>query len=423
MKIVPSISKRLANALLTWSVLSTVVVVAAVWLAVHEEVDELLDETLQATAEVLIIPLQSTVILSAESSLEKISSLSSKGNFAWQVINYNTDNTAQVLRGSVHAPLEPLHSAPLPGFGNTPAWRTFGTALSSPNRMLYVAQTNKERSEAQLEVALGAALASLAIALLAHVWLRTRARHELIPLQTLAEKLESYDAMAPGASLGAPEREELQPVHASIDALTQGLVRRVAHERAFAAHAAHALRTPLAGIDAQLAVALRECPPHLSQRLQNVRTASARLQRVVTALLSLFRSGMNLQRQTLVGDLWLSQMPMQGLTVQTNITQPLSADPDLLEAALLNLLDNALRYGARSVMVSTPAVNTLRLSDDGPGVSAQRHMQLQQALDTESYEGHTGLGLMLADMVARAHGGRLTLPVVERGFSVEIQLS
>lgn len=423
MKTLPSIGKRLANALLTWSVLSTVVVVAAVWLAVHEEVDELLDETLQATAEVLMIPLQSTVILSAESSLEKISSPPSKGNFAWQVINYNTDKPAQVLRGSIHAPLDALHEAPLPGFGNTPAWRTYGVAVSSPNRMLYVAQTNKERSEAQLEVALGAALASLAIALLAHVWLRTRARHELQPLQTLAEKLANYDALAPAASLGMPEREELMPVHTSIDILTQGLARRVAHERAFAAHAAHALRTPLAGIDAQLAVALRECPPHLSQRLQNVRTASARLQRVVTALLSLFRSGMNLQRQTLMGDSWLSQMPMEGLTIQTNITQPLSADLDLLEAAMLNLLDNALRYGARNVMVSTPAVNTLRLSDDGPGVSAQRYLQLQQALDTQSYEGHTGLGLMLADMVARAHGGRLTLPAAKQGFAVEIQLS
>jgi signal transduction histidine kinase len=423
MKPLPSIRKRLTNTLLAWSVVSTVVVSGAVWLAAHEEVDELLDETLQAAAEVLSVPLQSTALLSAQPALEKITSPPSGGHFAWQVISYGTDNTAQVLRGSALAPPAPLQAVPLPGFGDTPTWRTYGIALGAQNRMLYVAQTRQERSEAQFEVALGAALASLAMALLAHLWLRATAHQELQPLQTLADKLEKYDALAPGASLGVPEREELRPVHVSIGTLTQGLVRRVAHERAFSAHAAHALRTPLAGIDAQLAVALRECPPHLSQRLQNVRTASGRLQRVVTALLSLFRSGVKVQRQTLVGDTWLPRVPLEGLTLQTRMSQPLHADPDLLEAALLNLLDNALRHGARSVVVSTPAANTVRLSDDGPGVSAQRRTQLQQALDIEDYANHTGLGLMLADMVARAHGGRLTLPVMDQGFAVEMRFS
>jgi len=33
-----------------------------------------------------------------------------------------------------------------------------------------------------------------------------------------------------------------------------------------------------------------------------------------------------------------------------------------------------------------------------------------------------GLGLMLADLVARAHGGRLHLPAVAQGFAVELEL-
>ena len=39
-----------------------------------------------------------------------------------------------------------------------------------------------------------------------------------------------------------------------------------------------------------------------------------------------------------------------------------------------------------------------------------RREALQAALDSQRYEDHTGLGLMLADMVARAHGGGVRLP-------------
>jgi hypothetical protein len=34
-----------------------------------------------------------------------------------------------------------------------------------------------------------------------------------------------------------------------------------------------------------------------------------------------------------------------------------------------------------------------------------------------------GLGLMLADLVARAHGGTLALPPVEAGFAVEMSFA
>src|SRR5512134_193270 len=99
-------------------------------------------------------------------------------------------------------------------------------------------------------------------------WLRLRVRRELQPLQTLSERLRMHDPLARSPLLGAAERAELAPVHAAIDALGQRLADRVAQERAFATHAAHALRTPLAGMDAQLAVALREVAPEHQPRLQ-----------------------------------------------------------------------------------------------------------------------------------------------------------
>jgi len=45
------------------------------------------------------------------------------------------------------------------------------------------------------------------------------------------------------------------------------------------------------------------------------------------------------------------------------------------------------------------------------------------ALATQHYEQDMGLGLMLADRVARAHGGQLMLVPVEQGFGVELSLA
>jgi signal transduction histidine kinase len=53
----------------------------------------------------------------------------------------------------------------------------------------------------------------------------------------------------------------------------------------------------------------------------------------------------------------------------------------------------------------------------------KRLSQLQAAIAAQAYEGNTGLGLMLADLIARAHGGKLLLLAVERGFAVELQLA
>jgi signal transduction histidine kinase len=266
-----------------------------------------------------------------------------------------------------------------------------------------------------------AVLAALSIGLLGHAWLRLRVRRELEPLEGLSERLARHDPLAaPG--LGLAERAELAPVHRAIDELGERLARRVAHERAFASHAAHALRTPLAGMEAQLAVAQREVPPELRPRLQRVRDASGRLQRVVRSLLDLFRVGAELRRSDVDLKALLAHLPVEGLDVHVDAAT-LHADPDLLAAALANLLDNAQRYGARHVQVSLPAPGTLRLHDDGRGATPERLADLRAALAAQDYEDHTGLGLMLADLVARAHGGALTLPEVADGFAVELRLA
>ena len=413
----PSMQRRLARVVWVGSLACAAAVSVGVWLATQEEVDELLDDTLQASAEVLGAMLRDQRTEPARGAIE----VQTSSRFAWQVI----DASRRVVARSNRAPDAPLSATATAGFFDAAGWRVFGSALGADGRTLYVAQTRAERAEAQFEVAMNAVLAALAVSLLGYFWLRARLRHELAPLQHLSQRLQEHEPLVPGATLGPAERSELQPVHGAIDQLGQRLSKRLAQERAFTAHAAHALRTPLAGIDAQLAVSLRECPETLRPRLQRTREAAGRLQRVVAALLTLFRSDGEPERGAVDLDRLLRQFPLERVQVAVNASLPLQADSDLLGAALANLLDNAQQHGASHIDVSTPAPHTVRLDDDGPGISAERRQALTSALDAQAYDVVPGLGLTLADLVARAHGGRLRLVDATggRGFAVELVLA
>lgn len=432
MSVLPSIAGRLSRALFLWAALWGAALALAVWLSVQHEVDELLDDTLQAAAEAVFVPLLGGLpaahapASAAEVAVPQGRPVKANGRLVWQRVSHPHDGPAQVLQASSAAPREPLAATASAGYSDAPGWRVYGLPLGPQGQWLYVAQTREERVETRVEVALAVTLATLPMAALALLWLRGRVRQELRPLQLLSQRLAAHDPLAAGASLGLATRRELQPVHEAIDTLGTRLSRRMAQERAFSAHAAHALRTPLAGIDAQLAVALREAPPELTPRLKRVRAAAGRLQRVVSALLTLFRSGAELQRSALQLDTLLQRLPVEGLGVNVEQQHAVLADPDLVSAALMNLLDNALRHGAHQVHISTSAPQVLRLQDDGPGVPAERRQALQQVLDSQDAEGKDsagpGLGLVLADLVARAHGGRLQLLPSEQGFALELKL-
>lgn len=421
---IPSIAGRLARALLVWSLAWGAAAGGAVWLAAAEEVDELLDETLVSSAELL-----AAVVRNHEDAAGAVLPDAAVAHFAWQLV----DAGGAVLLRSPHAPAIAWQPVSTAGFHNQPGWRIYGLATGNQGRVLYAAQTTDERNEARHEVGLSALLAALAVGALGHVWLRTRVRQELVPLVGLSDRLAAWNPANPAAPvLGAAERAELLPVHDALNALAERLAARLANERAFAAHAAHALRTPLAGIDAQLAVAAREAGAGaLAERLQRVRGAAARLQAVVAALLALFRSADGaavLQRQQLHLHEWVSRLPVSGPALQASGS--LQADPDLLAAVLVNLVDNAARAGARRVTLSV-AGDVLSVQDDGAGLDPQRRQALREALQASGSgeperdsapKAGLGLGLLLAARVARVHGGELQLPESAQGFRVDLRL-
>lgn len=407
----PSIARRLLLVTGLGSLLMALAVAVAAMLAVDEEVDELLDDTLRAAATQL-----APLLLQRE--VEPSPPPSGEQRFAWAWY----DSAHRLVSRSGGAAPEWLPQPPREGFHSSAHWRLYDMNLADRGT-LRVAQTRAERTEARREVAEFALLAALGVTLLGLPLLAWRAQQELRPLRRLAAQLQRFDAAHAdprelGTLLGQPRRAELRPVLQALQGISNRLGERLAFEREFSAQAAHLLRTPLAGMEAQLAVAMKEHPG--LARLARVRQASQRLQALVLALLRLFRSDSPLRRELLDARELLAGLPLGDLQLQDGEPCPLEADAELLAAALLNLVDNAQRHGARRLWLTQDQAQSLRLRDDGGGMDEAQRAQLRERLRQGAADG--GLGLRLAQLVAEAHRGSLHLPECSEGFEVELRL-
>jgi signal transduction histidine kinase len=95
----------------------------------------------------------------------------------------------------------------------------------------------------------------------------------------------------------------------------------------------------------------------------------------------------------------------------------LTARPDDLRRAVANLVDNAVRYGAHTVvrLIVNDASLCIAVEDDGPGIVDASKEAMMEAFvrgdDARTMDDRAGfgLGLAIARTVAEAHGGNLTL--------------
>ncbi len=98
-------------------------------------------------------------------------------------------------------------------------------------------------------------------------------------------------------------------------------------------------------------------------------------------------------------------------TVLDSAPQVIRADPVLLERALANLLENALRHAPRDTPVTVRARagdRGLRIAveDRGPGVPEPLRREIFRPYRRFSDRGTAGLGLYVVGAVCEAHGGR-----------------
>ncbi|MFB4320062.1 sensor histidine kinase [Actinomadura sp. 21ATH] len=246
----------------------------------------------------------------------------------------------------------------------------------------------------------------------------------LRPVEQIRAQLAEISASDLSRRVPEPAGEdEIAELARTANATLDRLERAVARQRQFASDASHELRTPIAGLRANLEDASMH--PEDTDLTDTVRSAlrdTDRLESIVTDLLLLARIGTGAPGAEEDIDL--------GALAETEIARHPSLpviDTHLPRGVLVrgvrmqivrllaNLLDNAERYGGGKVEVAlrrNGATAELSVTDDGPGIpeaDRERVFQRFTRLDTARSRGAggTGLGLAIAREIAQAHGGTL----------------
>lgn len=98
-------------------------------------------------------------------------------------------------------------------------------------------------------------------------------------------------------------------------------------------------------------------------------------------------------------------------------TEPILARPQALRRCLINVLDNAHRYGGGDIDISVAELSDsveIRIQDCGPGIAEpdlesvfEPYVRIESSRAKQT--GGSGLGLAIARAIARSHGGDITL--------------
>lgn len=347
-------------------------------------------------------------------------------------VRYEQEQAVQVfgddgrlLYRSRRAPSTPFGGASL-GFVDDGPWRVY--ALASNGFVVRVAQAHVARERIAAEHT-GTLVVPLAVALpffVLVVWLAVRSG--LRPLDRAAAAVARRE---PGdfSPLGIAAPSELQPLVDALDNLLVRLGDAFARERRFTADAAHELRTPLAAIKAQAQVALAATQDgERRHAVAQVAAGADRATRLIEQLLLLARAEAADQPAEIeVCDLAVvaaeivaahADMAARkgvdlGLTPAAALT--LRVNRVLIDAALRNLVDNAVRYTPRGGRIDVSLVAEgpwaeLRVDDAGPGIpDSQRGRVLERFARGETDEPGSGLGLSIVKRIAALHGGDLAL--------------
>jgi two-component system sensor histidine kinase TctE len=354
-----------------------------------------------------------------------------------------TDPKGRLIAGEADLPLP---AQPLPPGGHVYYDAKFGeksvrvVAFSLPltgtsakgEALVQVAETKSKRDQLAHEVITTMMLPQILLVLLAIILVNYGIRRGLRPLDKLQDAIEQRSHRDLSMVPIADSPKEVHPLLHSMNNLLLRLKESMMRQQRFTADASHQLRTPLAGLQMQAEMALREHDPvHIRHALEWIQTSTLRLSHLVNQLLAMARvepgSGREFRLQPLdllklardttaewVSDALAHQIDL-GFKSDLNSVH-ITGNATMLHEMLANLLDNAIRYtpqqGKVTVAVAVEAQHVLlTVEDNGPGIPAEERERIFERFHRlpESTGDGCGLGLSIVREIVHIHQASITL--------------
>jgi len=207
--------------------------------------------------------------------------------------------------------------------------------------------------------------------------------------------------------------------------------------RDFVANVSHELKTPITSIkgfvETLQAGALKE-PENAVKFLGIIAQQTDRLNEIIDDLLSLSRIEQQAERHQIAlargnlkevlqtaGQVCEAKAAAKNIRIEVNCSNKLRAtfNAPLLEQALVNLMDNAVKFSPEGSTVLLEAEEAgaeivIRVKDQGRGIAPEHLERIFERFyrvdaGRSRKEGGTGLGLAIVKHIAQAHGGRVSV--------------
>ncbi len=276
----------------------------------------------------------------------------------------------------------------------------------------------------------------LTLAGLGGIFLATRALRPIDQITRTAQAITA-DGLQQRIHYDGPP-DEIGRLAATFDQMLDRLQAGFERERRFAGDAAHELRTPLTALKGQIEVTLSQPrrPEDYQHTLGDLNQQVDRLIRLSNDLLFMTRLDHQMERtqpeaielNILLAILRDQVRPLAESKAQTlaEVLPPnlaIYGHMDLLIRLFLNLLDNAIKYTPQGGTITLraekqPSQVCVSISDTGPGIAPEHLPHLferfyrgesDRARYANGQPGGAGLGLAIAQEIAHAHGGSLTV--------------
>ncbi|RYH01659.1 sensor histidine kinase [Salipiger sp. IMCC34102] len=292
-----------------------------------------------------------------------------------------------------------------------------------------VAQTRAGITQVASDLSRRAALISVVFFCIAVLLSAIAARASLRPLSDIAGAV-ARRGPSDLRPLHRRAPSELSPLIKALDRLILRLAESVRRSEDFIAEAAHRIRTPLTTVRMQSELALREADTDADrERLRRIiravdessRSAGQLLDHATVAFRAedLVRDPVDLSqlaRRCVESIRPTAQMRDIGISLRTD-PAPVRGDAVLLDTAVRNVLDNAVKYSPQAtdvliVVGQSEGESFVRVRDEGPGLGTGDFDDLTERFrrgPTAVDHVGSGLGLTITRDVLRAHGGRLVL--------------